>query len=156
MQGEIKLKEMNKDEREVYIHYLLLADDSTEVIKDYMNEGDMFAIFFKEKLVGTVLFTFLSKETVELKNIALEKAYRGRGLGKATIEEGLNLYKKKQYQKMVVGTANSSIDNIAFYQKVGFRMDYIKKDFFHQYPNEIYENGIKAQDMIMFIKDLTE
>ena len=55
---------------------------------------------------------------------------------------------------MIVGTANSSIDNIAFYQKLGFRMAEIKRDFFKAYPTPIFENGIRALDMIVFEKEL--
>ena len=55
---------------------------------------------------------------------------------------------------MIVGTANSSIDNIAFYQKLGFRMAEIKRDFFKAYPTPIFENGIIALDMIVFEKEL--
>ena len=155
MQAEIKLLEISMDERRNYMNYLLLADDSTEVINEYIHDGDMYAVIFKERVVGVVLFTSLSQGIVELKNIALEETYRGSGIGRAVIHEGLHIYRQKQFLKMMVGTANSSITNIAFYQKVGFRIDSIKKDFFNHYPNDIYENGIKAQDMIMFSINLT-
>lgn len=56
---------------------------------------------------------------------------------------------------MIVGTANSSIGNLAFYQKVGFRITEVKKDFFSKYPEPIFENGIQALDMIMFEKNLS-
>jgi hypothetical protein len=55
---------------------------------------------------------------------------------------------------MIVGTTNSSIDNIAFYQKLGFRMAEIKRDFFKAYLTPIFENGIRALDKIVFKKEL--
>ncbi|WP_248736981.1 GNAT family N-acetyltransferase [Neobacillus rhizosphaerae] len=79
---------------------------------------------------------------------------RGNGLGKLVVKEAFHLYKNKGLDKMIVGTANSSIDNLAFYQKLGFRMVEIKKDFFKNYPEPIFENGIRALDMVMFEKDL--
>ncbi|GAE37515.1 acetyltransferase [Halalkalibacter akibai JCM 9157] len=75
-------------------------------------------------------------------------------MGKKIIAEAIQLYRLKNYKKMIVGTANSSIANIAFYQKAGFRLTEIKKGFFDKYPVAIYEDGIRAQDMIMFEKYL--
>lgn len=57
---------------------------------------------------------------------------------------------------MLVGTANSSIGNLAFYQKCGFRLCGIRRDFFLSYPQPIWENGIRALDMVMFERDLHE
>jgi hypothetical protein len=76
------------------------------------------------------------------------------GLGKIAIKQAFTLYQSTGMQKMIVGTANSSIDNIAFYQKLGFRMAEIKRDFFKAYPTPIFENGIIALDMIVFEKEL--
>ncbi|MDP4550121.1 GNAT family N-acetyltransferase [Alkalihalobacillus macyae] len=107
-------------------------------------------------MAGVVLFTYHPKQVVELKNIALKPEFRGRGLGKFVITEVFNRYKRKEINKIIVGTANSSIGNLVFYQKVGFRMSEIKKDFFKEYPEPIYENGLRALDMVMFEKDVTK
>ncbi len=62
--------------------------------------------------------------------------------------------RRRQVQSVLVGTANSSIDNISFYQKCGFRMDSIRRDFFTYCPSPVYENGIRTIDMIVFRYDL--
>ena len=36
------------------------------------------------------------------------------------------------------------------YQKVGFRMDQVRKDYFRYYSEPIYENGIQIRDMLVF------
>jgi len=146
----VSLKEIGLGERKDYKNYLLMADESEEVVTTYINEGDMFAIYDGEELAGISLFTFPADQIVELKNIAISPTYRGQGLGKAVIEEACSLYRDQGLYKMSVGTANSSIANLAFYQKVGFRIAEIKKDFFLKYPEPIWENSIRAIDMIMF------
>ena len=51
-----------------------------------------------------------------------------------------------------MGTGNSSIDQIAFYQK-GFRMIGVEIGFFERnYNDKIYENGILCRDKIWFLK----
>lgn len=150
------LKIINREERLLFLDYLLLADESEAIVRQYINEGEMFSIHYEGNIVGVVLFTFDSKNIVELKNIAIAEDFRGLGLGKEVIREAFAIYQQQGFNQMIVGTANSSIANLAFYQKVGFRMASIKKDFFNYYPTPIYENGIQALDMVMFQKDLRE
>ncbi|MFJ7725322.1 GNAT family N-acetyltransferase [Neobacillus sp. NPDC097160] len=151
---EIQLKEIEMEKRNAFLDYLLLADESEEIVIEYINDGEMFAILYKGQTVGVVLFTFHPNGIVELKNIAIIEEFRGKGIGKLVVKESINLYKIKGLHQMIVGTANSSIANLAFYQKLGFRMAEIKKDFFKNYPTPIYENGIRALDMVMFEKEI--
>ena len=107
-----------------------------------------------EQLAGVALLIPQSKTTIELKNIAIVPKFQAKGLGKEVLRQLTAFCQKEGYQTLLVGTANSSIDNIAFYQKAGFRMESIEKDFFRDYPEPIYENGIRALDMIFFTKQL--
>lgn len=154
MKCVLTLNEVGFDERKNFMKYLLLADENEEIINEYINKGDMFSIIFREKVIGVALFINESPFIVELKNIALSPEFRGKGLGKEILKKAIKLYKKKLFTKMIVGTANSSIANLAFYQKAGFRIVGIKKNFFEKYSGPIYENGIQAIDMIMFEKEL--
>lgn len=53
------------------------------------------------------------------------------------------------FETVEIGTGNSSIDQLAFYQKCGFRIAAIDPDFFiRHYPEPIFENGIQCRDMI--------
>ena len=156
MTKQISLHMVKQEERSSYLEYLLLADESEQVVNTYISDGEMYAILFEENIAGVVLFTFHADDVVELKNIALASSSRGKGLGKLVVNEAFNIYKRRGMSKMIVGTANSSIGNLAFYQKAGFRMAEIKKDFFKKYPEPIFEDGIRALDMVMFEKDLTK
>lgn len=143
-----------QEHRNSFMDLLLLADESEEVVNEYINEGEMYSILYGGEIAGVALFTFHPEQIVELKNVALGENFRGRGLGKMILNQAFEVYRTKGLEKMIVGTANSSIANLAFYQKAGFRMTEIKRGFFEKYPAPIYENGIRALDMVMFEKVL--
>lgn len=149
----VRLVEVTKKEREKYLDYLLLADEDEQIVKQYINAGDMYSIHMNDQLVGVVLFVYHQGRVVELKNFALAPEWRGRGIGKAVLQKAFAIYKNDMKQ-MIVGTANSSLENIAFYQKAGFRMSEIRRGFFEKYSTPIIENGIQALDMVVFEKKL--
>lgn len=149
----ISINEITED-RQQFLSYLLLADESEEVVLSYIHDGHLFVIEHNEKIIGVALYIETEDGHIELKNIGLIPSARGKGFGNQVILQGFTYFKKSGYKKMIVGTANSSIDNIKFYQRLGFRMMAIKRDFFKNYPTPIFENGIQALDMIMFEKDL--
>ncbi len=63
--------------------------------------------------------------------------------------------RERGYHRIIVGTGNSSIDNLAFYQKLGFRFRSVVRDFFTlHYPEPIFEHGIQWCDMIILDLDL--
>ena len=54
-------------------------------------------------------------------------------------------------QRVTVGTSNAGIDTIAFYQKCGFRLWRIERDYFSPakgYGPECVEHGIRVRDMV--------
>ncbi|WP_017470869.1 GNAT family N-acetyltransferase [Amphibacillus jilinensis] len=150
----LKLFQVDSKERHDFLELLMLADESKEIVLSYIEQGELFSIKKADSVVGVVLFTFLSNNTLELKNIALKEAYRNKGLGKQIISQAEHYYRDIGYDHIIVCTANSSIANIAFYQKIGFRLIDIEKDFFNQYPTPIYEYGILAQDKLIFSKSI--
>jgi quinol monooxygenase YgiN len=59
----------------------------------------------------------------------------------------------------VVGTASSGVRQLAFYQRLGFRLTHVEPDFFSQergYPPGLSENGISVRDMVWMARDLDE
>lgn len=79
----------------------------------------------------------------------------GKGIGKKLLANAFKYAKDEGYKEIEVGTGNSSIGQIALYQKMGFRMYEIDIGFFDRNYNEkISENGILCRDMIRFTKVL--
>ncbi|MED4727048.1 GNAT family N-acetyltransferase [Aneurinibacillus migulanus] len=151
----VQLFEVKHDERHTYLNLLLLADECEEIVKKYLHDGELYSVHNEEhETIGVILMIKKSRDTVEIKNIAVKPIHQGKGYGKAILQTICEMYKEKGYQSIIVGTANSSIENLIFYQKAGFRMTGIKRDFFAAYPEPIFENGIRALDMIMLEKTL--
>ncbi len=155
--GEIsvRLQLVESSDRLKYLSYLVMADESESVVKEYIADGQMFAILLdSDKVAGVALFVEESEGVIELKNIALDPQFRGLGLGKQVINLAFEIFREQGFRKMIVGTANSSIVNLTFYQKAGFRMVEIRKNFFLKYPEPIFEDGIQAVDMVVFEREL--
>lgn len=105
------------------------------------------------RAIGAVLMRW-DEARSEILYMAVEPAERGKGCGKAIVAAVLVEARLRRVNSVVVGTANSSLDNIAFYQKCGFRMDSIRRNHFAYLPAPVHENGIRLVDMIVFRHDL--
>ncbi|MFK4472588.1 ribosomal protein S18 acetylase RimI-like enzyme [Paenibacillus sp. RC73] len=151
------LKIEHEQDKKKFMPLLLMADESEVKIMEYLGECELFYLVdSSDEIVGVIVLLQLDKNSIEIKNISISPEHRGKGLGKLLVRKALTVYRERGIRQYVVGTANSSIDNLAFYQKLGFRIYDIKKDFFLNYPSEIWENGIRAMDMIMLEKRETD
>lgn len=100
-----------------------------------------------DETVGAVLMHWANES--EIIYIATAPALRGKGYGKGIIDSILNEARARNVKAVYVGTANSSWPTIAFYQKCGFRMDSVRKDFFDYLPEPLYEDEIQMRDMLV-------
>ncbi len=149
------LEAIKQGERAHLMKLLVIADESEEIVREYIDEGELFEVRDNQgATVGVVLMIAESANRVEIKNIAIAPEHQGKGYGKTVIEHICRHYAGHGFSVITVGTANSSIDNLAFYQKAGFRLTHIVKDFFAKYPEPIYEHGIRALDMVMLERKL--
>ncbi|GEK31463.1 N-acetyltransferase [Kurthia zopfii] len=149
----MQLFEVPVGAREKLLDLLLLADEDQDVVMGYINEGKLFEINENNKRAG-VIQIIECEGYYEIKNIAIIPELQGQGIGKKALRFVERISYDDGAQLMKVGTANSSISNIAFYQKAGYRLDSITHDFFTDYKEPIFENGIQAIDMLYFAKEL--
>lgn len=149
----MQLFEVPVGAREKLLDLLLLADEDQDVVMGYINEGKLFEINENNKRAG-VIQIIECEGYYEIKNIAVIPELQGQGIGKKALRFVERISYDDGAQIMKVGTANSSISNIAFYQKAGYRLDSITHDFFTDYKEPIFENGIQAIDMLYFAKEL--
>jgi ribosomal protein S18 acetylase RimI-like enzyme len=119
----------------------------------YDDTNSSYFVFDEKLLLGAVVMHWHPDES-EILYIAIDKAHRGHGYGKACITKIQVEAQNRHVHSLIVGTANSSLDNIAFYQKCGFRMDSIRKDYFNYLPMPIYEDGILIRDMLLLRMEL--
>jgi ribosomal protein S18 acetylase RimI-like enzyme len=139
--------------RESWIPLLLEADGSEPVVRSYLDEGELFAILEGDETAG-VLLAIREGDTLEIKNLAIAAARRGRGVGRAAIGALAERATASGVTRLTVGTANSSLDALRFYQRVGFRIAGVRRGFFASYPEPIVEDGIRALDMVMLDREL--
>ena len=148
------IRKLNKNENPP-MELLLLADPSKDIVEKYVNRGECFVAENEEQIVGVYVLLPTRPETVELVNVAVVDELQGSGIGKRLVMNGIKVAKTNGYKTIEIGTGNSSIGQLALYQKCGFRIVAIDRDFFvKHYPEKIYENGIQCRDMIRLSQDL--
>jgi len=137
------------------MNLLLLADPSRQLVEDYIKRGDCFVAEMEHQIVGVYVLLPTTPETVELVNVAVTEELHGKGIGKQLVSHAIETARSRGYKTIEVGTGNSSIGQLALYQKCGFRIVGVDLDFFiRHYSVEIYENGIQCRDMIRLSMNL--
>ena len=141
-----------KENKEQYMDLLLEADPSKDIIKDYLRDGELFVLTYKDDVACVAVVIRIDDETIELKNIATKEIYREQGYGKKMLKYLADNYKQK-YKKMLVGTTEN---NIPFYVKQGFDKyeKTIKNFFIDNYNEEIKDGDLICTDLIYYSKDL--
>jgi len=135
---------------EPYWDMLLLADPSKAAVQQYLEDGKLYVAEWEDTVVGVFVLLQLDGPLWELKNIAVAEEWQGKGVGKALIAAAISSAKELGAENLEVGTGNSSTGQLAFYQKAGFRMQRIAKNYFTLNYNEpIFENGIQCRDMVI-------
>ncbi|MFS0749253.1 GNAT family N-acetyltransferase [Oceanobacillus sp. 1P07AA] len=128
---------------------LLMADPSESIVKEYLRRGFCYVLEKNNLLIGEYVLIPTRLETVEIVNVAVDENFHGQGFGKELILHAIEESKRLGYKTIEIGTGNSSVNQLALYQKCGFRMISIDRDFFLRHYNEpIFENGIQVIDMV--------
>ncbi|MEC0230769.1 GNAT family N-acetyltransferase [Paenibacillus alba] len=134
---------------------LLLADPSASIVLGYLQRGECYLAEMNGHLAAAYVILPTRPETIELVNIAVAEDQQGKGIGKQLILHAIEQAKALGFSTMEVGTGNSSIGQLALYQKCGFRIVSVDRDFFiRHYAEDIVENGIACRDMIRLAQDL--
>lgn len=142
----MQIKEI-KENRKRYKDLLLLADEEEKMVDKYINKGKMFILEKNNKVLGEILVIEIDNETLEIKNLAIDKFYQKNGYGKMLIDYIIENFKDR-YNYLIVGTGDSPL-TLPFYEKAGFKKYKIIEDFFiDNYEDEIIECGVKLKDMI--------
>lgn len=150
----MNVRKLNKGEKPP-MELLLLADPSKVIVEEYVNRGECFVAEREQQITGVYVLLPTRPETVELVNIAVAKKDQGKGMGKELVKDAIRRAKSKGYKTIEIGTGNSSIAQLSLYQKCGFRITGVDRDFFiRHYPEAIFENGIQCRDMVRLSQDL--
>lgn len=133
-----------------YMDLLFLADEQEEMIYRYLDKGEMFVLLDPE-VVGECVVCDLGDGVFEIKNIATDPKYQGKGYGRALIDFVMDHYRSRCHT-MLVGTGDSPL-TVPFYLKCGFTEHHRVKNFFtDNYDHPIFEAGVQLVDMVYFSK----
>lgn len=134
---------------------LELADPSRNQIDAYLASGTCYALKTPPEIVGVIVLHEVDPSTMEIRNIAVRETAQGKGFGKRLLQFAERISREQGYAKLIIGTGNSSIGQLALYQKAGFEMKRIEQDFFvKHYDVPIFENGIRCKHLVVLEMEL--
>lgn len=127
---------------------LLLADPSEEKIRSYLSKSNCFVVASDAQVVGACVVQPRGAEAYELMSIAVRPDRQKSGYGTALLKWVIDFFGKSGARRLDVGTGTFGYQ-LAFYQRHGFRVAAIDRDFFvTNYPEPIFEDGIQLFDML--------
>ena len=141
----MEIKRVETDKKR-YLDLLLLADEQEDMVDRYLERGTMY-VLEDGGVKAECVVTDERNDVLELKNIAVEPDFQGKGYGKALIDFLIETY-AGQYTVLQVGTGDSP-STIPFYESCGFRRHHLVKNFFtDHYDHPIYEGEVQLVDMV--------
>lgn len=126
---DVIIRKLKEDEAKP-INLLMLADPSEKKIESYINLGASYIAELNSEIVGIIVLLPTRPFTIEIVNIAVIEERQGQGIGKKLIEYAIEISKKQRFKTIEIGTGNSSIAQLALYQRCGFRIVGIDHDYF--------------------------
>ena len=151
---DISISQLGKSE-EIPYALLLDADPSKKLIDKYLKDSEIYVAKLANEIIGVYVLYPINAAKAEIKNIAVEEKLQGKGIGKLLLEDAFKLAATKGYRELIIGTGNSSVGQLYLYQKAGFEISGIKWNFFiDNYPDPLYENGIRVKHMIVLCRKL--
>lgn len=127
---------------------LLLADPYEPMIDRYLSKSIVLTAEEKGKTVGLVAYCPVENGAWEIKNLAVDEAWQGKGVGRALVQQVKD--RLPEGAELLVGTAQASSGNLIFYEKCGFVYDHTIPGFFTDYyPEPIWEGEEQCVDMVV-------
>lgn len=104
----------------------------------------LFAVIHEDELIGYVDF-WITFDQATINKIAIKKGYQKRGIGLILLEDTLSRIQSVEVNIITLEVRVSNLKAISLYQKVGFKICVIKKNY--------YDDG---EDAYYMIKELNQ
>jgi ribosomal protein S18 acetylase RimI-like enzyme len=129
---------------------LLDADGPRAEIRKYLSRGETWLAQEGPRVVGALILMETRAAGVwEIMNLAVAPDLQRQGVGTRLLRKARALAKQRGAHRLEVGTGNSSLGPLAFYQRFGFRIIGVEADFFAtRWKRVRRENGIALRDMV--------
>lgn len=128
-----------------------LADDSPVAIRRYLDLGLVHVAHIAGVPIGQAQIIPHDVRVWELKSLAVFAAYRGRGVGRQLVRRSVARVREHGAERFLVATAAAHLDNLGFYQRLGFRMLRVERNAFTRdggYPEGLSVRGIPVRDRV--------
>jgi ribosomal protein S18 acetylase RimI-like enzyme len=146
-------------QRRRLIPLLHLAEDSDSQLEAAIDDGVMYAVVSDDveqvsedsEHIGVVLALPHAPDEVELRYVAVAASQQRKGIGKAMLAHVADAIRAMGAKRILVGTSSADTGNLDFYQRCGFRLHSIERDYFSPtrgYPADFVLNGLPAVDMV--------
>lgn len=138
-------------------HYQLLleADPSKKMVEEYLDRGFCYEARDNYQVMGVLVLLPTRPATIEIVNLSVAKSYQNQGYATQLIEFAKEFARDASYQTIEVGTGSTGVAQLHLYQKCGFKMTWIDREYFpRHYQEPIIENGLVLEDMVRFSQDL--
>jgi len=145
------IEKIEKDKKR-FLDLLLLADEQVNMIDNYLEQGEMFALF-DDDLKSICVVKAEQPYYCELKNIATYESEQRKGYAKKLLNYILENFSSR-CKTIYVGTGDNT-EAVFFYRHLGFTYSHRVSNFFiDHYDHPIFESGKQLVDMIYFKKEL--
>jgi ribosomal protein S18 acetylase RimI-like enzyme len=134
------------------------ADDSDEQIASYRDLGEVLVAVDQGEIIGHAQVVRADEQGIfEIKSLAVREDLRSQGVGAQLVAAACDHCRQRGGRLLLVATAAASIPALQFYQRQGFRVQRVIRDFYS--PERGYRplelNGIPLRDEIILDLDLT-
>jgi ribosomal protein S18 acetylase RimI-like enzyme len=138
--------------REEWTPILELADEPIP-LRRCLHDGSLFGVVEPEtgRHIAATMVIEHGDATAELRAVAVAESEQGSGRGSWMVSKICEHLRAAGARRVIVGTASSGTRQLAFYQRLGFRVSRVERDYFttdRGYPPGLSENGIPTLDMI--------
>jgi ribosomal protein S18 acetylase RimI-like enzyme len=128
------------------------ADDSETQIASYRELGDVLVAHEGGSLIGHAQVVETEEAGVfELKSLAVDAQRRSQGIGTTLVRAVIAHCRGRNARTLLVATAAASIPALKFYQRLGFRISHVIRDFYR--PERGYSSleldGILLRDEVI-------
>lgn len=140
--------------QEAPINLLLEADPSVKKINSYLTRSRCMIANIQGETLGVYIVLQISPGVYELMNIAISPDHQQKGIGLKLLKHAIATVNKWGASRLEVGTGAFGYQ-LAFYQREGFRVFAVERDFFlKNYEEPIYEASIQHKDMLRLAIDV--
>lgn len=106
-----------------------LADESEIHIRSYFEIGQVLVARKADRVIGMIQI-LREKKVAEIVSLAVDPDNQHQGIGTALIQEAANNCRRNSVRQLIVCTGSWEVDNIAFYERRGFRLFNVARGFF--------------------------